>query len=83
MYGIKGICKNALKNFKSAKSTKILKFIISPEPKKGPEIRNLLDSAINLDPNFAMALEMYPTSDQLLAREYEEKAKQLSDKIKT
>ena len=48
---------------------------------EGPEIRTLLDSAINLDPNFAMALEMYPTSDQLLAREYEEKAKQLSDKI--
>lgn len=48
---------------------------------EGPEIRALLDSAIKLDPNFAMALEMYPTSDQLLAREYEEKAKQLSSKI--
>ena len=48
---------------------------------EGPEIRNLLDSALSIDPNFAMALEMYPTSDQLLAREYEEKAKKLSGEI--
>ena len=48
---------------------------------EGPEIRALLDSAIGLDPNFVMALEMYPTDDQLLEREYKEKAKKLSDKI--
>ena len=48
---------------------------------EGPEIRHFLDSALVMDPDFAMALEMYPTSDPLLAREYEEKAKSLSDKI--
>ena len=48
---------------------------------EGPEIRQLLDSALVLDPDFAMALEMYPTNDPLLARKYEEKAKSLSDKI--
>ena len=48
---------------------------------EGPEIRQLLDSALVLDPDFAMALEMYPTNDPLLARKYEEKAKSLSNKI--
>ena len=48
---------------------------------EGPEIRTLLDSALVMDQDFAMALEMYPTNDPLLAREYEEKAKSLFDKI--
>ena len=68
-------------------SQEALKYYIEAEKLLGlnigeaPEIRTLLDSAIKLDPDFAMALEMYPTNDQLLAREYEEKAKQLSSRI--
>ena len=48
---------------------------------EGKEIRMFLDSAIFLDPDFAMAFEMYPTQDPLQAKKYEEKAKNLSDKI--
>ena len=48
---------------------------------EGKEIREILDSALSLDPNFAMALEMYPTNDPLLSKEYQQKAKDLSTKI--
>jgi len=32
---------------------------------EGPEIRTFLDSALSIDPNFAMALEMYAALNRL------------------
>ena len=48
---------------------------------EGKEIREILDSALALDPNFSMALEMYPTNDPLLSKEYQQKASELSVNI--
>jgi len=48
---------------------------------EGKEIRTILDSVLALDPNFAIALEMYPTNDPLLEKEYQQKAKSLSSNI--
>ena len=46
-----------------------------------PEKRSDLDSALALDPDFAMALEMYDSQDPLLKKEHREKAKLLFQKI--
>tara|TARA_B100002051_G_C16729503_1_gene637374 strand:+ start:188 stop:1696 length:1509 start_codon:yes stop_codon:yes gene_type:complete len=48
---------------------------------EGKEIREILDSALALDPNFSMALEMYPTNDPLLSKKYQQKASELSVSI--
>jgi len=47
----------------------------------GPEKRKDLDSALALDPDFAMALEMYGSTDPLLRRKHQEKAKSLFSNI--
>ena len=46
-----------------------------------PEKRSDLDSALALDPDFAMALEMYDSQDPLLKKEHRDKAKSLFQKI--
>ena len=55
--------------------------MLSYEVGDGPETRADLDSALALDPDFAMALEMYDSQDPLLKKEHREKAKSLFQKI--
>ena len=40
-----------------------------------PEKRALLDSALSIDPNFVMALELYESPDPILKRKHRELAK--------
>ena len=40
-----------------------------------PETRALLDSALSIDPNFVMALELYESEDPILKRKHRELAK--------
>ena len=40
-----------------------------------PEMRALLDSALSVDPNFVMALELYESEDPILKRKHRELAK--------
>ena len=51
------------------------KAMLSYQVGDGLEKRALLDSALNLDPNFVMALELYESQDPILNREYQERAK--------
>ena len=51
------------------------KAILSREVGDGPEKRALLDSALSIDPNFAMALELYESQDPIIQREHQELAK--------
>jgi tetratricopeptide (TPR) repeat protein len=53
------------------------KAMLSFEVGDGFEKRQYLDSALALDPSFAMALEMYESNDPLLKRKQREKAKSL------
>jgi tetratricopeptide (TPR) repeat protein len=53
------------------------KAMLSAQVGDGFEKRQYLDSALALDPNFAMALEMYESNDPLLKRKQREKAKSL------
>ena len=55
--------------------------MLSFEVGDDPEKRADLDSALALDPDFAMALEMYDSQDPLLKKEHREKAKSLFQKI--
>jgi len=55
--------------------------MLSYEVGDNPEKRADLDSALALDPDFAMALEMYDSQDPLLKKEHREKAKSLFQKI--
>ena len=55
--------------------------MLSYEVGDDPEKRANLDSALVLDPDFAMALEMYDSQDPLLKKEHREKAKSLFQKI--
>ena len=50
------------------------KAILSREVGDGPEKRALLDSALSIDPNFAMALELYESQDPIIQREHQELA---------
>ena len=49
--------------------------ILSREVGDGPEKRALLDSALSIDPNFVMALELYESQDPIIRREHQELAK--------
>jgi len=51
------------------------KAILSREVGDGPEKRALLDSALSIDPNFAMALELYESQDPIIQRKHQELAK--------
>ena len=51
------------------------KAMLSFDVGDGPEKRAALDSALALDPNFAMALEMYASQDPRLRKEHQERAK--------
>ena len=55
--------------------------MLSYEVGDDPEKRADLDSALALDPDFSMALEMYDSQDPLLKKEHREKAKSLFQKI--
>ena len=57
------------------------KAMLSFDVGDGPEKRAALDSALALDPNFAMALEMYASQDPRLRKEHQERAKKMVDKI--
>jgi tetratricopeptide (TPR) repeat protein len=66
-------------------STSALEFynkaMLSFDVGDGPEKRTALDSALALDPNFAMALEMYDSQDPRLRKEHQERAKKMVNKI--
>ncbi len=51
------------------------KAMLSYQVGDGLEKRALLDSALSLDPDFVMALELYESQDPILNREYQERAK--------
>ena len=55
--------------------------MLSFEVGDGTETRTDLDSALALDPEFAMALEMYDSPDPVLIRKHREKAKSLFPKL--
>jgi tetratricopeptide (TPR) repeat protein len=57
------------------------KAMLSFDVGDGPEKRAALDSALALDSNFAMALEMYDSQDPRLRKEHQERAKKMVDKI--
>ena len=57
------------------------KAMLSFDVGDGLEKRAALDSALALDPNFAMALEMYESPDPRLRIEHQERAKKMADKI--
>ena len=58
----------ALAYYKSA----MLSFQVGDAPEK----RALLDSALSIDPNFVMALELYESPDPILKRKHRELAKE-------
>ena len=51
------------------------KAMLSYQVGDGLETRTLLDSALSLDPNFVMALELYESQDPILNKKYQERAK--------
>ena len=51
------------------------KAMLSYQVGDGLETRTLLDSALSLDPDFVMALELYESQDPILNKKYQEKAK--------
>ena len=55
--------------------------MLSFEVGDGTETRTNLDSALAIDPEFAMALEMYDSPDPVLIRKHREKAKSLFPKL--
>ena len=57
------------------------KAMLSFEVGDGFEMRQYLDSALALDPNFAMALEMYESQDPLQKKEHRERAKKASNNL--
>ena len=77
--------KNIIKLPITTSSHKALEYynraMLSYDVGDNPEKRSDLDSALALDPDFAMALEMYDSQDPLLKKEHREKAKLLFQKI--
>ena len=57
------------------------KAMLSFEVGDGFEMRKYLDSALTIDPNFAMALELYESQDPLQKKEHRERAKKASINI--
>ena len=57
------------------------KAMLHAEVFDGLEKRQSLDSALALDSNFVMALEMYGSTNDLIKRKHQEKAKRLSTKV--
>ena len=57
------------------------KAMLHSEIFEGLEKRQTLDSALVLDSNFVMALEMYGSDNDLIKRKHQEKAKKLSNKV--
>tara|TARA_B100001758_G_scaffold159522_1_gene137534 strand:- start:1438 stop:2940 length:1503 start_codon:yes stop_codon:yes gene_type:complete len=57
------------------------KAMLSYEVGDAFEMRRYLDSALTIDPNFAMALELYESQDPLQKKEHRERAKKASVNI--